>query len=131
MSTNGLIFILDENEQALCCIYSHRDSNLEPLGIKLERFLDITRITVGLGLDNTGLTNGMGDLAAQLVAFLKTEPGSYYLYPVESTLKGKLSKISEYIYFVLPPEKDTPNARLVIYSSSFLQKHLDKENRFY
>ena len=61
-------------------IYHHYDGYPEYLGVKLAKFLEGYYITNGLaGKINGKIANGMGCLAAQLIANMKTEPGNVYL----------------------------------------------------
>jgi len=61
-------------------IYHHYDGYPEYLGVKLAKFLEGYYITNGLGGKSNGkIANGMGCLAAQLIADMKTEPGNVYL----------------------------------------------------
>ena len=67
-------------------IYHHWDGYPEGLGVQLAEYFDGKRVTNGLGSkDNEDLNfNGMGCLAASLVAYLKDGPGDVYIEPRES-----------------------------------------------
>ena len=60
-------------------IYHHYDGYPEGLGVKLASYLDNFVITNGLGRDNDYVFNGLGCLAASLVAELKDGPGNVYI----------------------------------------------------
>ena len=61
-------------------IYHHYDGYPEGLGVKLASYLDDKKITNGLGSrDDYDAFNGMGCLAASLVAELKDWPGNVYI----------------------------------------------------
>ena len=67
-------------------IYHHWDGYPEGLGVTLAYYLEEKKITNGLSSkDNEDLIfNGMGCLAASLVAYLKDGPGDVYIEPRES-----------------------------------------------
>ena len=61
-------------------IYHHYDGYPEGLGVKLASYLDDKKITNGLGSrDDYDYFNGLGCLAASLVAELKDGPGNVYI----------------------------------------------------
>ena len=62
-------------------IYHHYDGYPEGLGVKLASYLDDKKITNGLGSgdDWDYYFNGLGCLAASLVAELKDGPGNVYI----------------------------------------------------
>ena len=60
-------------------IYHHYDGYPEGLGVTLASYLDGYRITNGLGRDNEYIFNGLGCLAASLIAELKDGPGNIYI----------------------------------------------------
>ena len=66
-------------DKTIVDIYHHWDGYPEGLGVKLASYLDDKKITNGLGRDNDNLFNGMGCLAASLVAELKEGPGDVYI----------------------------------------------------
>ena len=91
----------DNIEESLVNIYHHYDGNPEHLGIKLAKFLLPYKIKNGVSNlileEFPQLANGPECLAAQLVAYLKTDVGNVYLYPVSDFKYG-----AEYIYTVYP-----------------------------
>ena len=61
-------------------IYNHYDSYPEGLGLNLAEFLSDFRVVNGLGSDLPDkVANGMGCLAAQLIADMKNGPGNVYV----------------------------------------------------
>ena len=62
-------------------IYHHYDGYPEGLGVKLASYLEDKKVSNGLGPGDIALTifNGMGCLAASLVAELKDGPGNVYI----------------------------------------------------
>jgi hypothetical protein len=74
----------EEPNKTIVDIYHHWDGYPEGLGVTLASYLDGKKITNGLGRDNDNLFNGMGCLAASLVAELKDGPGDVYIEPRES-----------------------------------------------
>jgi len=67
-------------DKTIVDIYHHWDGYPEGLGVKLAFYLDNKKITNGLsGKDDYNVFNGMGCLAASLVAELKEGPGDVYI----------------------------------------------------
>ena len=66
-------------EKVMVSIYHHYDGYPEGLGVTLASYLDGYRITNGLGRDNEYIFNGLGCLAASLIAELKDGPGNIYI----------------------------------------------------
>jgi hypothetical protein len=85
MGTRSLTFVYDERDQRLVKMYAQYDGYPSGHGRELAKFLvGIAEVTTGIRVGETRRTaNGMGCLAAQLVANFKTEVGGYYLYPTE------------------------------------------------
>ena len=76
----------EEPNQTIVDIYHHWDGYPEGLGVTLGWYLSGKRVVNGMGSeDNEDLIfNGMGCLAASLVAHLKDGPGNVYIEPRES-----------------------------------------------
>ena len=68
-------------ERTIVDIYHHWDGYPEGLGVTLGWYLSGKRVVNGIGgKDNEDLIfNGMGCLAASLVAYLKDGPGNVYI----------------------------------------------------
>jgi len=95
MATRAMISIANREEgvsfseepnQTIVDIYHHWDGYPEGLGVTLGWYLSGKRVVNGIGgKDNEDLIfNGMGCLAASLVAHLKDGPGNVYIEPRES-----------------------------------------------
>ena len=77
-------------------IYNHYDSYPEGLGLDLAKFMRDFRVVNGLGSDLPDkIANGMGCLAAQLIANMKNGPGNVY---VEKPRKARF--MIDYTYYV-------------------------------
>ena len=76
----------EEPNQTIVDIYHHWDGYPEGLGVTLGWYLSGKRVVNGIGgKDNEDLIfNGMGCLAASLVAYLKDGPGNVYIEPRDS-----------------------------------------------
>lgn len=85
MGTRSLTYVFDgkraENPEPLVNLYRQYDGYMEGHGAELAEFLEGFNIVNGLGVndENKKIANGMGDLAAQLIAHFKTEAGQFYL----------------------------------------------------
>ena len=60
-------------------IYHHFDGYPEYLGVTLANYLLGTKIVNGLGSDRDTVFNGLGCMAASIIAELKDEPGNVYI----------------------------------------------------
>ena len=75
----------EEPNQTIVDIYHHWDGYPEGLGVTLASYLDGKKVTIGLSDRNDySVFNGMGCLAASLIAELKDGPGDVYIEPRES-----------------------------------------------
>ena len=61
-------------------IYNHYNGYPEGLGVTLAEYLQDFKIVNGLPMRTDKLANGLGCLSAQVVSYLKEEPGNVYLY---------------------------------------------------
>lgn len=93
---------MDGNDE-LCRIYRQMDGYPEGHGIDLAKLCDV-KIVNGIGADEGGIANGMGCLAAQVIAGLKDGPGGIYM---EKT-GGDVSDWCEYVYIVRGHEGHRP-----------------------
>lgn len=89
MGTRSLTYVYDsyKNEQGnkvnqpIICLYRQYDGYVEGHGLELAEYLASGNIVNGLGIrDAEGVWNGMGCLAAQLVAHFKQGAGGIYLH---------------------------------------------------
>ena len=103
MGTRSLTFVYtdhygsDESPTPIINMYRQFDGYPTGHGAELGAFLNsFEAITNGYAFNDTRkIANGMGCLAAQLVAHFKTGVGGFYLYPVTSTDCGQ-----EYEYHI-------------------------------
>lgn len=91
MGTRSLTVVYDENKKPLLNMYRQYDGYPSGHGAELAEFLgDFAAITNGIRVGETRKTaNGMGCLAAQLIAHFKQEVGGVYIYSVDSTDCGQ------------------------------------------
>ncbi len=96
MGTRSLTFVYEDNKKVMC-MYRQFDGYPEGHGTELAQFLSsFDAVVNGLRLGETRkVANGMGCLAAQLVANFKVEAGNFYLYPTNTNDAGQ-----EYEYHV-------------------------------
>lgn len=84
MGTRALTRIFDENGGFIMSLYRQFDGYPSGHGDELAKFLSSLKITEGFrSADRSGLANGMGCLAAQIVASFKVEAGGFYLVSSE------------------------------------------------
>ena len=106
MATRALINIVDRQEGRSFSktlpstaihtqIYNHYDGHPERLGVTLASYLKGYDIRNGITNQYQGpIANGIGCLAAQLVSYLKEEPGNVYLQPPKNI------DMEDYVYYV-------------------------------
>ena len=83
MSTPALLSIFDEQDNLLVNIYIHCDGHPTSFGKDLVTFLDSIKIGNGIPNESDDFANGMGDLAAQIIAHFKSNSmvgGVYIIY---------------------------------------------------
>jgi len=69
----------EKPDKKLVSIYHHFDGYPEGLGVTLASYLDDKKITNGLGKDREYCFNGLGCMAASIIAELKEEAGNVYI----------------------------------------------------
>lgn len=94
MGTRALTFVYD-GDKPFVNMYQHLDGYPEGHGIELSKFLMSGELVNGYSIKNKKQFNGMGCLAAQMIAEFKDGPGGFYIYPVGATHCGQ-----EYEYHV-------------------------------
>jgi hypothetical protein len=83
MGTRSLTYVYDGDE-TIVCMYRQFDGYPTGHGAELAEFLEGGMIVNGLPMGQKGkFFNGMGDLAAQMVAYFKKGAGGFYLYPTQ------------------------------------------------
>ena len=83
MGTRSLTFVYNDNKKPIINLYRQYDGYPSGHGAELAEFLAPLTLVNGFGRDTANLANGMGCLAAQLVANFKTDVGGYYLHSTE------------------------------------------------
>jgi|TARA_R100000231_G_scaffold45137_1_gene38995 hypothetical protein len=99
MGTRSLTYIKDEyehNDNIIICMYRQYDGYLSGHGKELAEFLQDFNVVNGYNMHTPARSfNGMGCLAAQLVAHFKDGIGNIYLYPPNTSDVGE-----EFIYVI-------------------------------
>jgi hypothetical protein len=88
MGTRALTFVYD-GERPIINLYRQYDGYPTGHGRELAEFLEGYTIVNGLGEKRVRIANGMGCLAAQMVAHFKTEAGQFYLHSPEQKECGQ------------------------------------------
>jgi hypothetical protein len=104
MGTRSLTFVYSESKsgetaERIINMYRQYDGYPTGHGAELAEFLSMGRLVNGLALTKTAeevVFNGMGCLAASLVANFKQSPGGFYCYPVTTEDCGQ-----DYEYHIL------------------------------
>ena len=94
MGTRSLTVFQDEDGTEIVVLYRQYDGYPSGHGKELCEFLAPFEMTQGLHAQGT-TANGMGCLAAQVIAHFKTAAGGFYLYPAKTRGADE-----EYIYTV-------------------------------
>ena len=112
MSTRALINIVDRQEGRSFSktlpstaihtqIYKHYDGFPERLGVTLASYLKGYDISNGIPRGVQGpIANGIGCLSAQLVSYLKDDPGNVYLQPPRNI------DMEDYVYYIWVKENE-------------------------
>jgi len=100
MGTRSLTKVIESNtsiskKEEICTIYRQYDGYPVGHGLEIAEFLSKRRIVNGISTGEKRIANRAGDLAAQLIHFLKTnnEIGNIYIEPAGTNDVGE-----EYIY---------------------------------
>jgi hypothetical protein len=97
MGTRSLTFVYNENNKPILNLYRQYDGYPKRHGAELAEFIKDIRITNGIRGDGKGTANGMGCLAAQIVAHFKESVGGFYIHAVSETDCGQ-----DYEYHLYP-----------------------------
>jgi len=100
MGTRALTFVYD-GDKPIVNLYRQYDGYPTGHGAELAQFLDGFKIVNGIGAEKTRIANGMGCLAAQVVAHFKDSVGGFYIHSVDSTECGQ-----DYEYRVYQKDKE-------------------------
>lgn len=82
MGTRSTTTVVDAtygNPEVLCTLYRQYDGYKQGHGRQLADFLSELTLVNGISRDAKKVANGAGCLAAQMIAFFKTEPGGFYM----------------------------------------------------
>ena len=109
MGTRSLTFVYDSYKdedgkmvhRPIINLYRQYDGYPSGHGAEIAEFLAPLKLVNGIGSDATNLANGMGCLAAQLVAHFKDGAGQFYLYPTDCVDCGQ-----DYEYHIYQNEND-------------------------
>jgi hypothetical protein len=81
MGTRSLTFVMNDKDEPFVCMYRQYDGYPSGHGSELASFLNAGQVVNGLPINSKQtLFNGMGCLAAQMVAHFKKESGGFYLH---------------------------------------------------
>jgi len=95
MGTRSLT-VFKENGKEFCVMYAQYDGYPDGLGLDLAKFLKDISLVNGISInEKRKIANGLGCLAAQVIAHLKDGPGGIYVYPPKARDCGE-----EYIYTI-------------------------------
>ena len=90
MGTRALTFVYDADSQPFLNLYRQYDGYIEGgHGSELAEFLAGKKLVNGYGKESNDLANGMGCLAASLVAHFKETVGGFYIHSVSETQCGQ------------------------------------------
>ena len=89
MGTRALTFVYNEHNEVILNLYSQYDGYIAGHGAELAEFLAGKKLVNGFGKESTDIANGMGCLAASLVAHFKETVGGFYIHSVTDTQCGQ------------------------------------------
>jgi len=88
MGTRALTFVYD-GSTPIVNMYRQYDGYPSGHGLELAQFLTRGKLVSGLSGKDEVVFNGMGCLAAAMIANFKETPGGFYIYSVEDTECGQ------------------------------------------
>jgi hypothetical protein len=115
MGTRSLTFVYD-GDKPIINMYRQYDGYPEGHGRELAEFLMFGEMVNGFSDENAREWNGMGCLAAQMIAHFKKSVGGFYIYPVDST-----DCWQEYEYHVYEDKVVIQNPGEIIFSGTYEQ----------
>lgn len=113
MGTRSLTFVY-EGDTPVINMYRQFDGYPSGHGFELAEFLEGFEIVNGYGEVKPKLANGMGCLAAQMIAHFKKSVGGFYIHPVTST-----DCWQDYEYHVFENRVVVKNPDQVMFSGTF------------
>lgn len=115
MGTRSLTYVYTEDGQPIVCMYRQFDGYVAGHGVDLSEFVNSGKLVNGIPMgSNEVLFNGMGDLAAQMVAHFKKDVGGFYLYPTNDLSQDCWQ---EYEYHVF-------ENRVVVYEGQYTENNV-------
>ncbi len=100
MGTRALTFVYD-GDKPILNLYRQYDGYPTGHGRELAEFLNGFKVVNGIGAETTRIANGMGCLAAQIVAHFKDSVGGFYIHSVDATDCGQ-----DYEYHVYQKDRE-------------------------
>ena len=113
MGTRSLTFVYD-GDQPVLNLYRQFDGYPSGHGFELAEFLQGFEIVNGYGEVKPKLANGMGCLAAQMIAHFKKSVGGFYIHPVTDT-----DCWQDYEYHVFENRVVVKNPDNIMFSGTF------------
>lgn len=113
MGTRCLTFVYD-GDTPVINMYRQFDGYPSGHGFELAEFLEGFEIVNGFGEVKPKLANGMGCLAAQMIAHFKKSVGGFYIHPVTST-----DCWQDYEYHVFENRVVVKNPDNIMFSGTF------------
>ena len=118
MGTRSLTFVY-EGDKPFVNMYRQFDGYISGHGRDLAEFLLSGKMVNGIPVGKKEVFfNGMGCLAAQMIAMFKKESGGFYLYPVDAT-----DCWQEYEYHIYEDKVVVKNPYEVIFSGTWNDFH--------
>ena len=83
MGTRSLTYVY-EGETPIVCMYRQFDGYPTGHGAELAEFINAGRLVNGISMKEKEIVfNGMGCLAAQMIAHFKQTPGGFYIHAID------------------------------------------------
>lgn len=112
MGTRALTTIKNSEGNTLVVLYRQSDGYQDCHGKELKDFLLSKEMVNGISDYSNNIANGIGCLAAQLVANIKTKAGLHYIYP-----EGVAKNWVDFHYTIYPASSaDTPQIKIRVES---------------
>lgn len=86
MGTRCITTVYSNDNKPLCCLYRQFDGYPDGHGQELRELVAGKVLVDGLTGDDSNVANGMGCLAAQVVAKFKSDAGGFYLIEPDAKL---------------------------------------------
>lgn len=103
MGTRCLTVFQDSDRKEICVMYRQFDGYPSSHGNDLKELLGGMQVVNGISGRDQKIANGIGCLAAQVIAHFKKEPGGFYVHPAGTRDCGE-----EFIYTLHCPTQTGP-----------------------